>query len=494
MNDTKFLASPECVNYTHEGSTCEVSTSSGAIHTVNIESTLNFTRALSTYRIGSHSDAPRYEESGNNYVEISNKPKNRFCSTSRASGSYFCIPFPQKPLLSPGVSAILPPIPKGGTTMHLQIKQIAIACLASLMLPGSAVADIFKNDTVKLYGDFRTRLEQDWDSQNGSGNERDDRLRARVRVRLGLAYTPSESIEFGLQLRSGSDSNHQSPHITVVDFEGNDTGDMDFNFSKWYFKAKSENSWVSAGRNSLAIWKANEMFWDSSVTPIGLAAGTNVKVGEDSKLGFNGGYFSLPAGMKETCGNMAYGQAVLSSGSGITAAVGLFDFDGNDSDTDPDCAIYARDNGQRDYMVWVANLQSKFSINKRTLKVGVDLMQNTEDYALSDTGITAANQNETDGWDAYVTYGDTKNKGDWLVGYWYANIEELAVNASFSQDDFARWSSSGQARITGFKGHELRGIYQYNKGVNVVVRFYAAEAIDSVEDGKRIRMDFNYKF
>ncbi|MCK5424484.1 MAG: hypothetical protein KAI89_03860, partial [Emcibacter sp.] len=48
---------------------------------------------------------------------------------------------------------------------------------------------------LKIYGDFRARMESDWDSQKASGALRDDRTRARVRVRLGLQYKPSDNFE-----------------------------------------------------------------------------------------------------------------------------------------------------------------------------------------------------------------------------------------------------------------------------------------------------------
>ncbi|MBT4520480.1 MAG: porin [Halieaceae bacterium] len=362
-------------------------------------------------------------------------------------------------------------------------------------LAGTANADIYKSDTLKVYGDFRARMEQDWDSQKSSGADRDDRLRARVRVRLGMTYKPSDTFEFGVRLRSGSDDSQQSPHITVVDFDDNDTGDAHFNFDKWYLKAKGKNGWGSIGRNGLPMWKPNEMFWDDDVTPLGIAAGYGFKVGEGSKLGLNGGYFSLPAGMQDTCGEMGYGQAVLNTsleGGGLTAAVGLFDMEGDDSASD--CDIYLQDNGRRDYQIWVANLQAKFSAGNRPLKIGVDFMSNSESYKLGEPGISSSNKDETDGWDAYVSWGSTGKQGDWLVGYWYANIEQFAVNNSFAQDDWVRWGSATQTRASNFKGHELRAAYGLGNGMNLVARMYLVEAITTREDGNRFRLDFNYKF
>ncbi len=106
------------------------------------------------------------------------------------------------------------------------------ACALAVLCAVPSRADIFSADGFRLYGDFRARLEADWDSQTANGIPRDDRTRIRVRARAGLEYAPDERFTFGLRLRSGSDDSHQSPHITVVDLDDNDTGDAHFNFDK----------------------------------------------------------------------------------------------------------------------------------------------------------------------------------------------------------------------------------------------------------------------
>jgi len=384
--------------------------------------------------------------------------------------------------------------------LHLTKPVLIIASLLAgflcLGFTASTDAAVYENDKVKIYGDFRARLEQDFDSQTSSGSSRDDRLRARVRVRVGMNFKPNNSIDMGVRLRTGSNDSQQSPHITVIDFDENDTGDAHFNFDKWYLKAKSGNLYGWIGRNGLPVWKPNEMFWDDDVTPAGIAIGYNSAVGSESKLGLNAGFYSLPAGMRDFCGNMGQAQAVLKTkmnSVGITTALGVFAID-EGSSSDSDCFGYQRNNGERDYTIWVANIQAKYKLNGRTMAVGADYMHNTEDYALTDPGITATNIDETDGWDVYAKYGDTKKKGNWLVGYWYARIEQFAVNSSFAQDDWVRWGSATQTRASDMKGHELRYAYGLGSGMNLVARLYIAEAITTIEDGNRFRLDFNYKF
>ena len=167
------------------------------------------------------------------------------------------------------------------------------------ILPIQVQADIYKSKTLTVYGDFRARLESDFDSQRANGVARDDRLRTRIRARLGLTYNPNDIFSFGVRMRTGSDDSQQSPHITIIDFDDNDTGDADVNLDKWYLKAKGKNVWGWIGRNSIPFWKQNELVLDDDVTPAGVGAGFKTSVGQNSQLQINTGYFSMPVGMKE---------------------------------------------------------------------------------------------------------------------------------------------------------------------------------------------------
>jgi len=180
--------------------------------------------------------------------------------------------------------------------------------------------------------------------------------------------------------------------------------------------------------------------------------------------------------------------------TGITAAAGWFGFDADKND--PDNAIYLNNNGLRDYSIWVVNLQAKLKAGGKPLTLGADYIHNTEDYDAADligasSGVDAG---DTDGYVVYALYGSLKNKGEWLAGYYYANIEEFAVNNSFAQDDWVRWGSATQTRGSNMKGHEFRGAYAFAKNINLVGRLYLVEAISNQEDGNRFRLDLNFSF
>ncbi len=368
----------------------------------------------------------------------------------------------------------------------------SLAVIGSLLAltPAMAAIELDGAGKVKMYGDFRFRLESDWDSQRADGSERDDRDRARIRARLGFTVNPGDNTEFGVRFRTGSDDSHQSPHITIIDFDDNDTGDAHVNLDKWYLKRKGGmvSGWV--GRNGFPFWKQNELFWDDDVTPAGIALG-----GGSDEFKINAGYFSLPVGMRQFSGNLGAIQGVLSGSANnmdVTAALGFFRFEADNNDVDG--ALLQAGNGGRDYGIVVANFQAKTKVGGQSLKLGVDYMSNGEDYSATDPDpVTAANRDETDGYVLSVGYGGT-SPGNWLAAYYYANIEKFAVNASYAQDDWMRWGSAVETDASDFKGHELRLGYGLAKNTNLIARLYLVEALTSDQDGNRFRLDFNYKF
>ena len=349
------------------------------------------------------------------------------------------------------------------------------------------------SDQLKIYGDFRARLESDFSSHKSSGSERDDRDRLRARLRIGLTFKPRDDIEVGFRLRSGSDDSHQSPHITLVDFDDNDTGDSDFNPDKWYFKYKGSNSSVTIGRSGITFWKQNEMLFDDDVTPIGI--GYTFKA---ASIGLNAGYYTLPVGMQEFGGNLGTLQLTFKTdvGSGsFSGAVGYAAFDAEP--TDADVATLLDSNGMRDYGIWAINGQLKFD----KLKFGADYYVNSEDYSAADANAFTAFHNDQDtGYVVSAAHGNTKPQS-WLFAYYYMNMETLAVNSSYAQDDWVRFGSAVEGRATNIKGHELRLGYGLAKNMNLIFRAYFVDAIEkrsagsaTDEDGTRLRLDFNYKF
>lgn len=369
---------------------------------------------------------------------------------------------------------------------------LAVLFLGVGIVPASAEVPLDKKGRVKLQADFRLRYEADWDSRRSDGAKRADRDRLRIRARFGLTYQPVTKLTFGFRFRTGSFDSQQSPHITIVDFNDNPTGDKHVLLDKWYAKYSGKNVSAWGGRNSFPFWTQNELFWDEDVTPAGAAVEVRVP-GKKTSLSLNGGFFALPDGGVSFGGQLGAGQAVLTVKAGeakLTAAGGVFKFWG-----DARTKNLRNGNGARDYTLWVGSLQAQVRPHRIPLTLGLDVMHNGESYSRNDPDpFTAAHQNQKDGFVVSTTLGQLKQRGDWLAAYYYARIEALAVNASYAQDDWVRWGSATQTDSSDLKGHEFRLAYALSKSANLVARLYLVQAVTSAQDGKRFRLDFNYRF
>jgi hypothetical protein len=374
-------------------------------------------------------------------------------------------------------------------TRHLH-RAAAIGALFSLTV-GAYAADAAK-PAYTFSGDVRLRFERDWDSQSATGAPRDDRNRMRARARLSFGYTFSDAWSFGARARTGNRASQQSPHLT---FHSNDdvTDDFEGAFDRYFVQFKQHAVTAWAGRNTMPFWQQNEMVWDEDVTPTGVAISHDGTFAAGS-LTATAGAFHLPDGMNDLNGTLVGGQLKYGQkypDGQLTLAAGLYSLDGKRG------ATHLRNrNGVRGYLIGVLSAQWSNPLDTGLpLVLGVDLIKNFEDYTATDAlPFAARHADETSGWVLSAVYGATRNPGDWQFGWFYSHIETLAVNASYAQDDWARFGSATQSDLTDIKGHELRHTYVITPTLNVQTRLFLVEAITSTQDGKRFRVDLNWRF
>ncbi len=343
-----------------------------------------------------------------------------------------------------------------------------------------------------IYGDLRGRYEWDWDSQTGAGIHRPDRERARIRARLGFTYKLDSAWSVGGRLRTGSKLSQQSPHLTVWSSDGI-TDDFAVQADKYFVQYKQGAFTAWGGRNGSPFWQPDEVFWDEDVTPTG-AAGSYEKKLEHGSLTSTAAALYMPDGAVKLNGTLVGGQvkyvAPIAKNM-LTVAAGLYFYDGKDG-----AKYLLNGNGARDYCLGVLSAQYVVPLaTNRPLTLGGSLLKNFENYTVADTAPYNVSQaDQTNGYMLSATVGQLKKSRDWLLGYFYAHIETFSVNASYAPDDWARFGVGPQSLVTDYQGSEFRAAYAFTGSLNVMVRYFVVDAITSVQDGKRCRVDLNWKF
>ena len=147
-------------------------------------------------------------------------------------------------------------------------------------------------------GDFRFRIEEDWNSRKADGSYRTDRSRLRYRARFGATYAYSDFVSFGMNLRTGQANKQQDPQITLGD--SGDASVVPIGFEKIYtqFKYKGFTSWI--GKNTFTFEKQNELFWSDNVFPEGIALSKILPINHKwiDKIELKTGHFILKTNNK----------------------------------------------------------------------------------------------------------------------------------------------------------------------------------------------------
>ena len=375
---------------------------------------------------------------------------------------------------------------------------ITIVCVFFIALPGAFAQ--YQNDSSRfeIHGDFRFRMEQDWDSRKADGSMRDDKSRLRFRARFGAQYNYKESIEVGIRIRTGDPRDQQDPHITL----GTNTGEFSIiplGFEKIYasFRFGNFSTWV--GKNTYPFLKIDEMFWNDNVFPEGVALNGSWRFGPGffNGLGLHAGHFiarHAQASFSDDASYQAF-QAVGHFANGrVKFAPAIFQF--NNLSNIPD--------GQGTFVLdySIAKLLADWIIvRKPNVALGAEAYFNLNDYSANDS-IPVNLRDQTNGVTVHFRVGDLKAKGHWTAQVHLAYIQKYAIVDYFAQNDWARWdySSFGAkgSRLSNMKAVELRLGYAFSPLFNLIFRGFLTEQIVAegafTETGKRVRLDLNIGF
>lgn len=382
--------------------------------------------------------------------------------------------------------------------MRTHLWWVALCTLLGTGLFGQETVDSVDTH-IKWRGDFRFRVEHDWNSRRPDGSYRADRSRLRYRLRLGFSKAWDARWSMGAQIRSGNIMDQQGPHLTIGGGPNAEFGLAQIGFEKAYLLYEQENSWVWLGKKDYPFYKEHELLWNDNVFPEGLAAGHQLLTKGNYTLKLGGGYFIVRSNGQLL--NLDSYLLTLQTLQEWTVHqgwwryhVGLLHFHQMPNIPDGQQEYFM------DYTILTQSLYRQWEMGKHSLRAGLDLYLNLTQYDEALVGSTLQDQRE--GMVVCLKWGQLKRKGDWTFHAYWTYLERYAIVDFLAQNDWARWDYSGLnasgSRLSNLHGIEGRVGWQATDFLNVVLRFYHVEQIVPLdvftETGTRIRIDLNAKF
>ncbi len=348
-------------------------------------------------------------------------------------------------------------------------------------------------------GDFRFRIEHDWNSRRPDGSYRTNRSRLRYRFRFGLNYQLNHWASFGGRVRTGNLNDQQGPHVTL----GGSTGEfrlVSLGFEKLFFQYKKDriSGWI--GKNTFPFKKLNELFWNDNVFPEGVALRWQIPVDQVpyvDQLRLNAAHFII-ASRNTTFDQDSYMQGIQLVSTHWQKRLQLFPgfYSFNALSNIPD--------GQGTYSMpyRILHLGGNVKlIDQWPLELGFDYYHNMESYMAMDS-VSTQLKDQNQGYVVSLKWGKLRQKNDWHVHLYYAYLERFSIVDYFAQNDWARWDYSNfqatGSRLSNFQGVEINIGYAFDQQFNLILRTYFVQQLVPYgavrENGDRIRLDLNIKF
>ena len=371
--------------------------------------------------------------------------------------------------------------------------------LIALLLPVCLLAQPDSTiNSLSFTGDFRFRVEQDWNSRKSDGSYRKDRLRMRYRARFGVYYQHRPWVDMGLRIRTGQPDKQQDPQLTLGDGFGEfSTLPIAFEHAYLQFTHKWLSGWL--GKNTFPFEKQNELFWSDNVFPDGIAVTGTFEFPEGivQCLQAKTGHFIMTS-TGRSLDTDSYFQGIQLVSTHWQNRLKLFP-----------AFYYFRnvpnipDGNETYYLNYsIMHLGAMVELIKTPrLRTEIDYYVNTQDLTSNDS-IPAVFADETHGLVLRTTLGSLEKKGNWLIRVTFQQMERFAAVDFLAQNDWARWDYSAQGspdgRLTNYRGIDIMTAYALANNMDVQIRFFKVNQIvplgDFKENGNRIRFDVNIAF
>ena len=351
-------------------------------------------------------------------------------------------------------------------------------------------------DRVALNADLRYRHEDTSDDVvNSSGVSTADRDRDRIRARVSARFKASDAVSFGFGIATGEGDDPRSTNQTLGDVFTRKSLDLDLAYFDWSF---AQWGHLIGGKMKQPFFKPGQsLFWDSDITPEGLALTFKHGVFFGTAYGF---WLQEFSGTEDqlTSDTMLYGGQVgakLPLGESdlvlaahyydLSAGQGRAPFYNNNSNGNTTIPVGTPPTGVLLYDYRVIDLSAEYNMHLGDLpmQLWADVAQNQDPSDLN----TA--------WAAGAQLGKASDARTWGIGAEYQSVEKDAIFGQFIDGDLG----GGQ---TDSAGWILRAAYAPVKNVVVNATYFINQhnmdvpnsAGQTDVDFKRFQLDLNTKF
>ncbi len=351
-----------------------------------------------------------------------------------------------------------------------------------------SIAPIATNDDpddpwkrLKVTADGRLRAEGTFDQVNG-----EDRIRGRLRFRLGADYQIADGLKAGARLTTlSAERDANGPHWDFGDADGFSAAEI--GIDRLFLEWKPESSWTLTGGKFGHVFTrpspARELAWDDDVQPAGVAVVWSPKT--DGAVSFDlRGIYAVATEVNSTTGSGA--------DPSVAGAQANVYFKANETTTIQLATSYSDWSSLRNFTLDQGNTADNGGFAIWDTYLGLALagegfsqvtgfgqyFNNFDDDTSEDTGYAVG-----------IQLGQTKGKGNWNVFGAYYDLDANAVFSATAQDDTPIAGTGLGEGMSGF----IAGA-QYFVLENVSLRLWGLTSdADASEDPYRIRFDIDFR-
>ena len=357
----------------------------------------------------------------------------------------------------------------------------------------SALPDSMKwLENIKISGDLRYRYEGIDSQSNGKWGPSVNRNR--LRVRIGLYDKINEDVDLGFRLASGSSADPISANQTLGDSFDKKPVWIDQAYFDWHPKDMKGFDFIG-GKMPHPFYKVgnNQLMWDDSLNPEGLAAKYELPLSDSLKAYINGGGFWVghpdTAGAADASlwGIQGYLKNTFEDKSYLLGGMSYYDY--GSIKGEPNLGkVWSK----YDFFGNSSSPANRYAYDYDIVEGFAEYGTKIADYPVAVFGDyahnTAAPSSKSNGWLIGTTFNKANDPGSWQIGYDYRDLDSDAVVGQFSHSDFVGGGTNG-------KGHRFNFTYQLAKNFQASLTYYLDKRKDAYDnDYRRLQADLMFKF